>query len=435
MQNKVFVLGNNKKPLMPCHPARARKLLRQGKAAVFRRFPFTIILLQRSEGDKQPLQAKFDPGSNTTGAALVLQGKTQAKVVWAAHLKHQGPRIRKRLSQRRAIRRSRRHRKTRYRKPRFSNRTRPKGWLPPSLQSRVDNISSWADKLQRFSPISSFSMELVRFDTQKLENPEVSGVEYQQGELFGYEVKEYLLDKYNRTCVYCGGTHIPLQIEHLLPVSRGGSNRVSNLAIACAPCNQKKGTQTASEFGFPELEEKAKRSLKDPAAVNSTRFAVCEMLEKRGLPVETGTGGQTKYNRNKQGYGKAHWLDAACVGSSGLDVLANPEMQILFVEAMGRGSRQMCRVNKYGFPRTSAKSQKRVKGLQTGDMVKAVVKSGKKKGRYEGRVAVRSSGSFNIKTKEGTIQGIGYKHCKMIHRQDGYTYSTGVSSPTKSASL
>ena len=163
------------------------------------------------------------------------------------------------------------------------------------------------------------------------------------------------------------------------------------------------------------------------------------MLQGRGLPVETGTGGQTKYNRNSQGYPKAHWLDAACVGESGFGILANPEMQVLVIEAMGRGSRQMCRVNKYGFPRTSAKSQKRVKGFQTGDMVRAVVGKGKKKGCYEGRVAVRSSGSFNLKTKGGTVQGIGHKHCRLLHRhcrllhrQDGYMYSIGVSSPTQS---
>ena len=435
MQNRVFVVSAHKQPLMPCHPARARKLLANGKAAVFRRFPFTIILTQRDQGETQPMQARFDPGSSTTGIALTLQGQTQTTVIWAAELKHRGARIKKLLEQRRAIRRSRRHRKTRYRKPRFSNRTRPKGWLPPGLQSRVDNLEIWADKLRRFSPVSSFSMELVRFDMQKLMNPEISGVEYQQGELLGYEVREYLLEKFNRTCVYCEAQNVPLQVEHLVPRSRGGSNRVSNLAIACGPCNQRKGTQTASEFGFPDLEVQARRGLKDAAAVNSTRLAVLKMLQQTGLPVETGTGGQTKYNRSKQGYPKSHWLDAACVGESGLGVMAIPDMQVLQITAMGRGSRQMCRVNKYGFPRTSAKSQKRVKGFQTGDMVKAQVASGKKKGRYEGRVAVRSSGSFNIKTKEGTVQGIGHKHCVMVHRQDGYTYSIGVSSPTQSASL
>lgn len=434
MQNRVFVLDKNKQPLMPCHPARARTLLAKGKAAVFRRYPFTIILKHRAGGELQPTAAKFDPGAKTTGMAVTVTGEKMTRVVWAAQLEHRGFRIKKLLTQRSGVRRSRRHRKTRYRKPRFLNRTRPRGWLPPSLQSRVDNLASWATKLQQFSPVSSFSMELVRFDMQKLEHPEISGVEYQQGELFGYEVREYLLEKYNRTCVYCGAQQVPLQVEHLLPRSRGGSNRVSNLAMACRPCNQKKGAQTVSEFGFPALEVQAKKPLRDAAAVNDTRVATLEMLKQRGLPVEVGTGGRTKYNRNKQGYPKSHWLDAACVGESGANVLADPQMQLLHIKAMGRGSRQMCRVNKHGFPRTSAKSQKRVEGFQTGDMVKAQVPRGKKKGRYEGRVVVRASGRFDVKTKEGKV-GVGYKHCTIVQKQDGYTYGIGVSYHTKTASL
>ena len=93
------------------------------------------------------------------------------------------------------------------------------------------------------------------------------------------------------------------------------------------------------------------------------------------------------------------------------------------VEAKGRGSRQMCRVDRFGFSRTSAKKQKRVHGFQTGDIVKAIVTKGKKLGTYVGRLAVRSSGSFNIKYGKETVQGIGYRYCKTLHRVDGYHYS------------
>jgi len=133
------------------------------------------------------------------------------------------------MDSRRAIRRSRRSRKTRYRKPRFNNRTRPKGWLPPSLMSRVFNIETWVARLRRYCPITAISLELVRFDIQKMQNPEINGIEYQQGELFGYEVREYLLEKFGRKCAYCCAEGIPLQVEHIIPKTRGGSNRVSNL--------------------------------------------------------------------------------------------------------------------------------------------------------------------------------------------------------------
>ncbi len=201
----VFVLSKDKKPLSPCHPARARKLLSQKRAAVYKRFPFTIILREETATEEvQQHQLKIDPGARKTGLAL-LQGE---RVIWAAEVAHRGLQIKEALESRRALRRGRRNRQTRYRKPRFLNRTRQKGWLPPSLQSRVENIMTWVKRLQRLCPISALSQELVRFDPQKLQNPEVSGTEYQQGELAGYEVREYLLEKYDRTCQYCDATDI-----------------------------------------------------------------------------------------------------------------------------------------------------------------------------------------------------------------------------------
>ena len=162
---------------------------------------------------------------------------------------------------------------------------------------------------------------MVKFDTQAIQNPEISGIEYQQGMLAGYELREYLLEKWQRRCAYCKKTNVPLQIEHLTPRARGGSDRVSNLTLACGPCNQKKGTQTAAEFGFPDLQAQAKVPLKDAAAVNSTRWTLYERLKATGLPVETGTGGGTKWNRTERHLPNAHWLDAACVGASTPQVL------------------------------------------------------------------------------------------------------------------
>ena len=420
---RVLVVDKNKQPLMPCHPARARKLLKKGRAKVLRRFPFTIIILDRVGGYTQETQFKVYPGAKTTGLALVVAFKRGLRCVWAAELVHRGRQIRDNLFSRRQLRRGRRSRKTRYRPARFENRRRPNGWLPPSLQSRVDNILSWFKRLSRFVPITHLAQEQVRFDTQLMQNAEISGVEYQQGELQGYEVREYLLEKWGHKCAYCGIEHMPLEMEHIISKKRGGSNRVSNLTIACIPCNRKKGNRTAAEFGYPHIQEQAKKPLHDAAAVNSTRWKLFEDLKATGLELEIGSGGRTKFNRRKQNYPKTHWLDAVCVGGSGENVFVSENMQVLQITAMGRGSRQMCRVDKYGFPRTKAKQFKRVKGFQTGDMVQAVITTGKKMGIYLGRVAVRASGSFNIKTENGTIQGIGYRYCQLIQRSDGYAYS------------
>ena len=425
---RVWVLDKNKQPLMPCHPARAKLLLKRGKAAVFRKYPFTIILKEREGGATQPVQVKFDPGSKTTGMALVADFKRGKRVVWAAELTHRGQQIRNALLSRQQQRRNRRNRKTRYRQPRFLNRRRKVGWLPPSLQSRVANIKTWVKRLYKFTPTTSLAMELVRFDTQKMQNPEISGIEYQQGTLQGYEVREYLLEKWGRKCAYCGAVHVPLYVEHIVSKDRGGSNRVSNLAIACQPCNEEKGTLTAAEFGYPEVESQAKKPLKDAAVMNATRYALREQLQLTGLPLETGSGGQTKFNRIQQGYAKTHWLDAACIGTSGAVVFVHPTIQPLLIQATGRQSRQMCRVDQYGFPRTSAKQQRSIKGFQTGDIVKAIVTKGKKLGTYIGRIAVRATGRFNITTAQQTLQGISWQYCQLVHHSDGYTYTKGVTS-------
>jgi hypothetical protein len=291
MSNFVFVLDTNRKPLSPCKPGVARSLLNAGKAAVFRRFPFTIILHKEVEATPEPIELKLDPGSKTTGIAL----KQGNKIIVGAELTHRGHAIKASLDSRRSLRRGRRSRHTRYRQARFLNRTRPDGWLAPSLKHRVETTLTWFERFCKVAPIGSIVQELVRFDLQQRSNPEISGVEYQQGELQGYEVREYLLNKWDRKCAYCA-------------------------------------------------------------------------------------------------------------------------------KATGHGTRQMCRTDKYGFPSRYAPRLKFVQGFQTGDIVKAVVTTGKKVGEYVGRVAVRSVGSFNISTSQGLVQGINHKYCKSIQRKDGYSY-------------
>ncbi len=421
MSNQILVLDTNLNPLTPCKPSMARKLLNAKKAAVFRQFPFTIILKKEVTANPEPIEIKIDAGSKTTGLALV-QGE---KVIFGAELSHRGQAIKNSLESRRTLRRGRRNRKTRYRQARFLNRTYPKGWLAPSLEHRVLTIMTWVRKFIKFAPIGSIISELVRFDLQQMENPEISGIEYQQGELGGYEVREYLLEKWDRKCAYCGAENVPLQVEHIHPKSQGGSNRISNLAIACEPCNLKKGVQSITDFlaKKPDVLKKvtaqAKRPLKDAAAVNSTRWALFKVLKTTGLPVTTSSGGQTKFNRSRLNLPKTHWLDAACVGQvKSLEVLTNKP---LLIRATGHGTRQMCRTDKYGFPSRYVPRCKFVKGFQTGDIVKAIVTTGKKIGEYIGRVAVRSTGSFNISAST-LIQGVSHKYCKTIHRKDGYNY-------------
>jgi 5-methylcytosine-specific restriction endonuclease McrA len=425
----VLVVDQQLRLCAPAHPGRARHLLTRGRAAVYRRFPFTIVLKkgEHAEGPA-PLRLKIDPGSKTTGLALVNDASGQ--VVWAAELTHRGQQVRARLDQRRLCRRSRRQRHTRYREPRFLNRRRRDGWLPSSLESRLANTLRWVNRLRRYCPVDAISLELVKFDTQKMENPEISGVEHQQGTLEGYEIREYLLEKFGRKCAYCKATNVPLQIEHLVPKARDGSNRISNLTIACKPRNDAKGTRTAAEFGFPHIQALARRPLRDAAAVNATRWALFQRLKATGLPLETGTGGRTKWNRTTRELPKTHWLDAVCVGASTPERLHVGGVIPLLITAMGRHSRQMCRTNPFGFSDKGPKATSVVGGLRTGDLVRAVVPaSSVKAGTHVGRRAVRATGSCNVKTPHRVIECIHVRYCQPLQCGDGYLYATGAALP------
>jgi len=420
----AFVLDKDQKPLTPCWMARARILLRQGRAAVFRRYPFTIILKEKTAYGfvAREHRVKVDPGSRTTGIAVVQEAT--GKIVFAAEITHRGQRIKAALQSRRAIRRSRRARKTRYRQPRFDNRTRPKRWLPPSLESRVGNVLTWVKRLISRAPVTTLSQELIKFDLQAIENPEIAGVEYQQGTLAGYETREYLLEKWGRKCAYCGKEDVPLQIDHIHPKSKGGTDRVRNLTLACKPCNDAKGNGPIEDFleAKPDvlvrIIRQAKAPLRDATAVNATRWELFRRLQATGFPVECGSGGRTKFNRVQQGFPKAHWIDAACVGISGESVRLDAGQPFLAIQAMGRGKRLIARTDRFGFPSRWCPRSKKVKGFQTGDFVRALIPSGKYAGTHVGRVAVRSTGSFQI----GTVV-VNVRHVQMVQRSDGYSYT------------
>lgn len=466
-EHRVFVLDKHGRPLMPCHPARARELLDKGRARVHRAVPFAIRIIDRTleESSVQPVGLGVDPGSRTTGLAVFTEDETISTVtgevaagrtgIWLGELVHRGLLIRKRLQARAQLRRSRRSRNLRYRAPRFNNRhpaacdscganaqsgkrlCRPCQQTPhpernsglrsprlaPSLQHRVDTTTGWVNRLRHYLPISGVVMELARFDTHLLANPDVSGIGYQQGELQGYEVREYLLEKWGRRCVYCDAEGTILNLDHLHPKSRGGSDRVSNLAPACISCNQTKGSKTLKTFladdpvRLARIERRRKQPLADAAAMNATRWALKRALETTGLPVEASTGGRTKHNRARNQVPKTHALDALCVGT--VDRVTTWPATTHIITATGRGTRKRVNTDKHGFP-TSHKPRKKLHfGFATGDLGRAIVPTGKKAGTHIGRVAVRASGSFRV----GTVDGINQRHIKLLQRVDGYSYS------------
>ena len=420
----VFVLDKNGKALMPCTEKRARLLLERNRARIHRLYPMVIRVRNRlaQNCSFQDLNLKLNSGSKTSGVAL-----NRITVLNLFELVHRGALISKKLQARASMRRIRRSRNTRYRQARFLNRgNKVKGWLAPSLRHRVNTTIAWVNRISHWAPVSKLTQELLRFDLQKMQNPEMSSVEYQQGTLLGFEVREYLLNKWNRNCAYCDAQNTPLEIEHIHPKSKGGSNRISNLALVCRQCNEAKNHRDIAEFLMKDEKRlkrilaQAKAPLKDAAAVNSTRWRLFNELKASGLEVNVGTGGQTKFNRTQNNIPKTHSLDAACVGD--VDVVSGWQKPTLSIQCAGRGQYARTKLDRFGFPRGYCLRQKQVKGFATGDTVRAEVTRGKKIGSYFGKVAIRASGSFNITTETSVIQGVSHQYCKLVQRADGYGY-------------
>ncbi len=449
--SKVAVLDTHKRVLEPCHPAVARRLLRNGQAAVYKRYPFTIILKRAvTDAKTTDYTLSIDPGSKCTGIAIT---DSDNNIVACFELHHRGQAVKKKLSDRAGYRRSRRTRKLRHRQSRSANRSRKapvltadgwqyqsfgqssEGWIAPSLMSRVFNIHTWVSRLSKIYPITHLTVEHVKFDTQLMEKPEISGVEYQEGTLFETEVWEYLLEKFGRKCYYCGVKNVPLEKEHILPKSKGGTNRVSNLTVSCRECNIEKGNRYPDEIEG-ELGKRvqsalraAKKPLKDAQAVNTIRWKIVETLQAIGLSITYGTGGKTKWNRKQAGLPKTHYYDAACVACVP-NIPAS--LSVLAIHAVGYGHRgdlgdYQTKQKAPGF-KSPYKRIEHTGGFQKLDTVEIQTKNGKFVGCINtfDNTPDGKPQKLRIKT-DWTVSGDGRKsgnvtQIRRIQNRDGYAY-------------
>jgi len=432
----VFVLNKDFSPVMPCSEKKARKMLEKGKAVIHRLYPLVIRLKEQITPEIEDLRLKLDPGAKTTGFAVLLEkwGR-EADAIILGEIIHKGSR--KALDDKRQFRRTRRYR-LRHRKPRWLNRANSKreGRLGPSVLSKLNQTVNAVEKLAKWLPIKSVSVENVKFDMQKMRNPEVSGVEYQQGTLAGYEAREYLLEKWGRKCAYCGATNVPLEIEHIVPRSKGGTNRIDNLTLACRPCNQEKSGKLPTEW-IAELKSKkdpraenvkkclenVKTTLKHAAQVNATRKRIAEEMQKRFQFVELASGALTKMNRLARGLPKEHFYDACCVGETTPLKLNIKTKYVMVWTAKGRGKRGMLvrRPRKRRKPAVHRSRQKMKFGFMTGDIVRGIQpKSGLVvSGRCD---SVKATGSIVVPF-EGRRVAVSWRNTKLLQRGDGWEYT------------
>ena len=379
---RVPVINMRGEPLMPTRPQKARKLLEQGKAKVVCRMPFTVQLNYTTGETKQSVVLGVDAGYSKIGFSVVSEDRELLS--GEVNLRND---VSKKLSERRMYRRLKRS-KLWYRKPRFKNRRIPEAWLAPSIQHKLNTHIKIVDKVKEILPINQINIEVAAFDTQKMQNPEIRGIEYQQGELKGYEIKEYLLEKWDRKCAYCGKKDVPLEVEHIFPKSRGGSDRVSNLTIACNKCNQKKDNLTAKEFGFSNIQAQAKKSLKTAAFINTVRWKLVNQLKEQGDTVSHTYGYFTKYNRSKLGLEKSHINDAFVIANGTEQKRCKP-----FTVKKTRRNNRSIQTNRKGFKRSIRKQRYK---FQPNDMVGFNKKNYKVKGVFNYGTWVRLSDDSNI---------------------------------------
>ncbi|MFX1466353.1 MAG: RNA-guided endonuclease IscB [Promethearchaeota archaeon] len=394
----VYVVNMREQPLMPTTSRRARWLLKKGKATVKERCPFTIQLRYATGENTQPIKLGVDIGFKNIG----FSAKTDKLELISGTLTLRQD-VSKKIEEKRRYRRNRRGRLG-YRPPRFNNRKRPEGWLAPSTQHRFDSHIRIVHTLETLLPLTFKKVEVANFDAHKMQQPEITGVEYQQGTLKGYEVREYLLDKWNRKCAYCSKTDVPLQVEHIIPKSKGGTDRVSNLTLACKTCNVKKGNQTAEEFGYPHIQQQAKQPLKATACLNNIRWRIVEQLG-----AEHTYGYITKYQRTKLGLEKSHVNDAFVI-AGGTDQERCRPYQVIQV----RRNNRAIQTNRKGFKPSIRKQRYQ---LQPHDLVTYDGKRYKVKGVFNYGKWVRLCDSH------GAVVNANIKKVKLLKYGKGLVFT------------
>ena len=459
-QPRVPVISSDGQPLMPCRPKRARVLLRDGRAEktwINGNFAIRMTDRTRDESTVHEMTLGITPGSKVTGFAITQdQDETQERrVIHAMELEHIGHQISIQLQKRTSNRKNRRSR-LRYRKPRFNNRRKPKGSLPPSIRHNLDQIDKWTRTLTQLYPISNIRVSTSRFDIQLMENPGIQGEEHQHGTLYGWQLRAYVFHQNHHRCFYCGEQEKKLTLDHIIPKSRGGADRVINLTTACLKCNQQKDNQLPEEFlaESPDklrelLTANPRRSYRDATWLNTTIPFLIRKLEESGNPVEQANGAQTSWNRKQMQLPKTHYIDAAVLGNC-QSLTGMPELVTHIKPSNGR-SKQKANVDENGtiagdpfkrYCRLSPRERSRTPTpghagkrthfgpqlIATGDIVTI---QHKKLGPITGRAVMYSHGErVRIRGESSDITGL-TRTTRLVRRNPGYIRTMVRPGPTK----
>ena len=412
----AYVLNKRGEPLMPCSPGKARILLKQQKACVVKRTPFTIKLLHGSAGYKQPITLGVDAGSKHVG----LSASTEKRELYSEEFTPRNDVV-ELLSTRRQNRRSRRNRKTRYRAPRFNNRvhSKHKGWLAPSVEVKIQEHITVIKRICRILPVTLVRVETAEFDTQRLKamlagKPLPVGTDYQLGEMYDeYNVRQYVLKRDNYTCQCCGAhttakKAVKLHVHHLESRKVGG-NAPSNLITLCTTChnNLHKGKITLDG-------KKRGKTLRDAAFMGIMRNTLLTRLRNElHIPVQNTYGYITKLLREQNDIKKSHVNDARCISKH---PLAEPCSICYRTKAIRHHNRQIhkAKILKYGI-RKANQAPYIVKGFRLWDKVLYIGQECFISGR-------RTSGYFALRKLDGTTitNSISFKKLQLLEPATNY---------------
>ena len=397
---------------MPCCEAKARHLLKEHRAVIVNRTPFTIRLRFVVDDITEPVTLGVDAGYETIG----LSATTETKVLFEAELENK-LNVRKHVESRRSLRRSRRNRKTRYRAPRFNNRKRSEDWLPPSVEQRVRTHESAIRMVCKLLPVTDFVVETAAFDMQQILNPDIAGKGYQNGRQKGFEnTKAYVRERDNCTCQYCHGKSKDkrLEVHHLIHRADGGSDNPDNLITLCATCHAR---YHAGRIKLTNV--KPRSGFKGTAFMTSSRWTLVNRLkaEYGEDKVSVTYGYITKCDRENAGLEKTHYIDARCISGN---PKAKPNGKVYQMTKCRCHDRQTHEAmpRKHSTVRRRTWTSHKIEGYRMFDTV-----------RYNGMLCRifgrRSSGYFDIRKPDGTkvSAGMSYRKLEPVQHSGSFTFT------------
>ena len=391
MKIYVYVVNKNGKPLMPTSPAKARRLLKAGKAKVVKRSPFTIQLIYGSSGYKQDVKLGVDTGYKHIGLSAV----SDAKELFRSEVELRTD-IPKLLSEKRQYRRTRRNRLW-YRKARFLNRSIKAGWLAPSVEHRLNEHIKAVEFVKSILPVSEITVEAAAFDIQKIKNPDIQGTDYQNGDQKDFwNVREYVLYRDNHICQACNGKSKDkiLNVHHVTPRADGGTNRPDNLITLCETCHK------AYHKGKIKLFIKKHKAFKAETIMSILRWKIVNKLRELGNAVSITYGYLTKSARIALKLEKSHANDAFCIAGGNWQ-----ERTGVINGSFTRRQNRCTQLNRKGFKPSIRKVRYK---LQPNDLVKC----GKEVFRV---VGVHSYGKYvKLRNKLNEIFNVNIKKAEVL---------------------